>query len=124
MTRSWKDVKADKARHDVEAGRDVAQAREDARTRTQAFILGFRLARLREQRGLSQSQVAARMGISQPRVSQLERGEVDQLVVETLHRYVAALGGHLRVVADFDDHDVTVSTNEVDRSDDRSTATA
>ncbi|WP_433267832.1 helix-turn-helix domain-containing protein [Actinosynnema sp. CS-041913] len=115
MTRSWKDVKADKARRDAAAGRDVAQAREDARNRTHAFILGFRLAQLREERGLSQTQVAGRMGISQPRVSQLERGEVGQLEVDTLNRYITAVGGRLRVVADFDDHDVTVSASEIDR---------
>ncbi|CAL9647903.1 Putative antitoxin HigA2 [Actinosynnema sp. ALI-1.44] len=116
MARSWKDVKADKARRDQAAGRDMSQAREDARNRTRALIVGYRLAQLREERGLAQSEVAARMGISQPRVSQLERGDVQQMVVETLERYIAALGGHLRVVADFDDHDVTVSTTEVDRS--------
>jgi predicted XRE-type DNA-binding protein len=116
MARSWKDVKADKARRDAAAGRDMELARKDAHNRTQAYVLGFRLARLREQQGLSQSEVAARMGISQPRVSQLERGDVDQMVVDTLERYVAALGGRLRVVADFDDHDVTVSTSEIDRS--------
>jgi predicted XRE-type DNA-binding protein len=116
MARSWKDVKADKARRDAAAGRDMELARKDAHNRTQAYVLGFRLAQLREQQGLSQSEVAARMGISQPRVSQLERGDVDQMVVDTLERYVAALGGRLRVVADFDDHDVTVSTSEIDRS--------
>ncbi|MEU4741237.1 XRE family transcriptional regulator [Actinosynnema sp. NPDC023658] len=116
MARSWKAVKADKASRDVAAGRDVEQVREDARNRTHAYILGFRLARLREERGLSQSQVASRMGISQPRISQLERGDVDQMVVETLARYITALGGRLRVVADFEDHDVTVSTSEIDRT--------
>jgi hypothetical protein len=49
----------------------------------------------------------------------LERGDVDQLVIETLDRYITALGGHLRVVADFDDHDVTVSTSEIDRTQER-----
>ncbi|XVS64971.1 XRE family transcriptional regulator [Actinosynnema sp. CA-299493] len=116
MARSWKDVKADKARRDQAAGRDVEVAREEAHNRTQAYVLGFRLAQLREQQGLSQSEVAARMGISQPRVSQLERGDVDQMVVDTLERYITALGGRLHVVADFDDHDVVVSISEIDRS--------
>ncbi len=124
MTRSWKDVKAVKARIDAEAGRDMDRARRVADDRTQAYILGYRLARLREQRGLSQSEVAARMGISQPRVSQLERGEVDQMVVETLNRYVNALGGQLRVVADFEDDDVTLSDSETDSETDCATARA
>ncbi len=32
--------------------------------------------------------------------------------LDTLRRYISALGGRLRVVADFDDHDVTVSAPE------------
>lgn len=116
MSRSWKDVKADKALRDPAAGRDMVVARAEARTRTQAHILGFRLAQLREQIGMSQAQLAASMGISQPRVSQLERGDVSQMAVDTLSRYVMALGGRLRLVADFDDHDVTVSTSEIDRT--------
>lgn len=115
MTRSWKDVKADKARHDAASGRDVGAARAEARTRTQAYVLGFRLAQLRQELQLSQAEIAKRMGISQPRVSQLESGDVGQMEVDTLSRYVLALGGRLKLVADFDDHDVNVSTSEVDR---------
>lgn len=117
MSRSWKDVKVEKERRDVEAGRDVEAVRSDARARTTAHILGFRLTVLREQAGLSQTEVAKRMGISQPRISQLENGELGQMEVDTVSRYVGALGGHLKIVADFDDHEVTVSTSEVDRSD-------
>lgn len=108
MPRSWKDVKAEKARLDAASGRDMESARATARTRTQAFVLGFRLARLRQEAGLSQAEVADRMGISQPRVSQLENGDVGQLEVDTLNRYVTALGGRLKLVADFEDHDVQV----------------
>ncbi|MFI7680226.1 XRE family transcriptional regulator [Actinophytocola sp. NPDC049390] len=115
MTRSWKDVKAEKARRDKDNGRDVDAARVEARTRTQAYVLGFRLAQLRQELKLSQGEVAKRMGISQPRVSQLESGDVGQMEVDTLSRYVLALGGRLKLVADFVDHDVNVSTSEVDR---------
>jgi predicted XRE-type DNA-binding protein len=110
MNRSWKDVKAEKARLDAASGRDVVAARAEAELRTQAYILGHRLAQLRQQVGMSQAEVAAQMGISQPRVSQLERGDVGQLAVDTLSRYIMALGGRLRLAADFGDHAVTVST--------------
>jgi predicted XRE-type DNA-binding protein len=116
MARSWKDVKADKARHDAARGRDMDAARAEARTRTQAYVLGSRLAQLREEIGMSQAQLAESMGISQPRVSQIERGDMSQMDVDTLSRYVMALGGRLKLVADFEDHDVTVSTSEVDPS--------
>lgn len=116
MARPWKDVKAEKARRDAENGRDVTAAGAEARTRTQAYILGFRLAQLRAEIGLSQAQIASAMGISQPRVSQLENGDVGQMEVDTLARYVVALGGKLELVAHFDDHDVTVSATEIDRT--------
>jgi predicted XRE-type DNA-binding protein len=116
MTRSWRDVKADKERRDRAAGRDVEAAREEARRATNAYILGYRLSQLREEMGLTQTELASRMGISQPRVSQMEKGDIDQLEVDTIRRYIAALGGKLKIVADFEDHDVTVSTSERDRT--------
>lgn len=116
MARSWEAVKADKARRDAARGRDTGTTRAEARTRTQAYVLGFRLAQLREEIGMSQAQLAESMGISQPRVSQIERGDVSQMEVDTLSRYIMALGGRLKLVADFEDHDLTGSTGEVDRS--------
>ncbi|CRK61579.1 transcriptional regulator, XRE family [Alloactinosynnema sp. L-07] len=115
MTRSWKDAKAAKAEHDGSSGRDVETARAVARTRTQAYVLGFRLAQLRKEVGISQAEIAERMGVSQPRVSQLENGEVGQMEVDTLSRYVTALGGKLKLVADFEDHGITVTAPEIDR---------
>ncbi|MFI9452810.1 helix-turn-helix domain-containing protein [Amycolatopsis sp. NPDC052450] len=110
MGRSWKEVKAEKLAADREAGRDVEVARAEAREATQAYVLGFRLSELREDVGLSQAEVAKRMGVSQPRISQLEQGDPSQMELDTLRRYIVALGGRMRVVADFDDHDVTIST--------------
>lgn len=115
MARSWKDVKADKERIDRSAGRDVDAARAAAAEKTQAYVLGHRLAQLREAAGLSQTALAKRMGVSQPRVSQLELGDIALMEVGTIHRYITALGGQLRIVADFDDHTEIVSTSQLDR---------
>jgi len=49
----------------------------------------------REQQGLTQTVVAARMGTSQSAVARLERGDAD-VRVSTLERYAAALGAELR----------------------------
>lgn len=114
--RSWDEVKVDKEKRDRANGRDVDADREHARMATNAYILGYRLSQLREEVGLTQSQLAERMGISQPRVSQMEKGDVGQLEIDTIRRYIAALGGKLKIVADFEDHDVTVSTSERDRT--------
>jgi transcriptional regulator with XRE-family HTH domain len=64
--------------------------------------IGSRLAQMRKQRGLTQAQVARAMGVSQARVSRMEHGDVDRMQVESIAAYIAAMGGHLRLVADFD----------------------
>jgi DNA-binding XRE family transcriptional regulator len=55
---------------------------------------GWRLAELRKRRGMTQEQVAARMGVSVARVSQIERGDVS--TQDVLNRFVTALGGTLK----------------------------
>ncbi|MFI9509984.1 helix-turn-helix domain-containing protein [Nocardia sp. NPDC052566] len=67
---------------------------------------GWRLAELRKHRSLTQGQVASMMGVSIARVSQIEQGEVSTR--EVLKRYVAALGGELKLVADFGDEQLQV----------------
>ncbi len=58
------------------------------------------LAGARQRLGLSQADVAARMGTSQPAVARLESGESDARL-STIERYSAALGVDLewRLVA-------------------------
>ena len=52
------------------------------------------LAEKRGELGLSQTEVAARMGTSQSAVARLESGDAD-VRLSTLERYVAALGQQL-----------------------------
>jgi predicted transcriptional regulator len=52
------------------------------------------LATQRQSAGLSQTEVAARMGTSQSAVARLEAGEAD-LRMSTLERYAAAIGSQL-----------------------------
>lgn len=49
------------------------------------------------------------MGVSQRRVSQIERGEIDRSELGTVQSYVEALGGHVEVVADFGDERLVVA---------------
>ena len=67
----------------------------------------WRLAEMRKRRGLTQEQVAARMGISVARVSQIERGDVS--TQDVLNRYVSALGGTLKLIADFGDEQLKIA---------------
>jgi ribosome-binding protein aMBF1 (putative translation factor) len=48
----------------------------------------------RQSAGLSQTEVAARMGTSQSAVARLESGDADARA-STLERYAAAVGGHI-----------------------------
>ena len=64
--------------------------------------IGYRLAQMRKQRGLTPAEVARVMGVSQARVSRMEHGDIEWMQVESIAAYVAAIGGHLRLVADFD----------------------
>ena len=43
------------------------------------------------------------MGVSQARVSRIEKGQLARSEVDTLAAYVSALGGQLKIVADFGD---------------------
>ena len=52
------------------------------------------LAAQRQTAGLSQTEVAARMGTSQSAVARLESGAVD-VRASTLERYAAAVGGEI-----------------------------
>ena len=53
-----------------------------------------RLSELRRRRGLTQTEVAARMGTSQSALARLESGQAD-VRVSTLARYAAALDADL-----------------------------
>ncbi|RDI55496.1 helix-turn-helix domain-containing protein [Nocardia mexicana] len=56
-------------------------------------LLGDLVAR-RQAAGLSQTEIAARMGTSQSAVARLEAGQVD-VRISTLERYAAATGSYL-----------------------------
>ena len=68
---------------------------------------GWRLAELRKRRELTQEQVATRMGVTVARVSQIESRDVSTR--EVLSRYIAALGGTLKLIADFGDEQLKVA---------------
>lgn len=59
------------------------------------------LVAMRHAAGLSQSDVAERMGTSQPAVARLEAGLVDARM-STVQRYAAAVGARLELKGDHD----------------------
>jgi predicted XRE-type DNA-binding protein len=51
----------------------------------------------------TQVQVAEAMGVTQARVSRIEKGQLERSEVDTLAAYVKALGGKPKIVAEFGD---------------------
>jgi hypothetical protein len=72
----------------------------DARTK-QLVAEEMTLRDLRKARELTQVRLAESLGIGQESVSRLEKRS--DLLLSTLRSYVEAMGGHLRLVADFPD---------------------
>ncbi|MDT5323672.1 MAG: hypothetical protein QOF25_824 [Mycobacterium sp.] len=69
-----------------------------------------RLADIRKAHGhAGQSDVADLMGVSQARGSKLKSGDLSHTELGTLHSYIAALGGNLRIVADFGESTVELT---------------
>mgnify|MGYP000436259816 CR=1 FL=1 len=94
MARSWREVRAEA----IAAGRLDPQRANNARKEAEEMVRAHHLAELRKALGMArQSDIAARMGVSQARVSKLERGDLSHTELGTLQSYVAALGGELSV---------------------------
>jgi predicted XRE-type DNA-binding protein len=77
--------------------------------RIRAESRAFQLAELRREQDLTQQDVAGSMGVTGPRVSAIERGDVERVELSTLRAYVEALGGRLQVTAEFGDHTYRVA---------------
>jgi len=74
-----------------------------------AEVRAYRLAELRKERELTQVELARQLEVSQHRISQIERGDTRTTQVDTLRRYVEALGGKLSVHAEFGDISYTIA---------------
>lgn len=98
MARNWRDIRADA----IAQGRLDPSRADAARKEMHEAVQAQRLADIRKAHGLvRQADVAALMGVSQARVSKLESGDLSHTELGTLQSYVAALGGNLRIIADF-----------------------
>jgi DNA-directed RNA polymerase specialized sigma subunit len=104
----WEDTK--RQIRELDPGWDSADrvaARERSREELRAEQRGCQLAQLRKNSGLTQAQVAAAMGISQARVSQIEHGRITEL--DAVRAYIEALGGTVDVLARVGDWTVKVA---------------
>lgn len=60
-------------------------------------VRAYRLRELRERAGLTQAQLAARIGVGQRQVSKIERGDLDSARIGTIRKYLNAVGGELAI---------------------------
>ena len=81
--------------------RDItAEQMDEARAETQAVIDSYNLRQARKASGMTQVELAKTMGVSQNRISRMENGDLGSMSLDTLRRYVEALGGRLTLVAE------------------------
>ena len=59
------------------------------------MMIEQKLAALRNERGITQAQLAKRLGVSQPHIAKLEAGRAKNIELHTLCRWATALGAKL-----------------------------
>jgi ribosome-binding protein aMBF1 (putative translation factor) len=101
----WEDLERDLHASVVTPEEIEAGARE-----LLAQARGHQLAQARKHLGTGQKEIAAAMGVTVARVSQIEHGDVTSF--EVIARYVEALGGRLDLVADFGDRTVRLPVTD------------
>jgi DNA-binding XRE family transcriptional regulator len=97
MSVNWEDLRSEL----VEPEDEKEIARHSARMLAEERA--HRLAEARKRRHVTQRTLATAMGVTQSRISAIERGKLDRAELSTLAAYVSALGGTLEIVADFGD---------------------
>ncbi|WP_245566839.1 helix-turn-helix transcriptional regulator [Jonesia quinghaiensis] len=70
---------------------------EEHKERMRGEVRAYRLRELRIEAGLTQKQLADRIGVGQRQVSKIENGELDNTKFGTIRSYLAAVGGTVAV---------------------------
>lgn len=103
--RNWNEIETEMIASGQTSEARIQTATDHLRDRQRAY----RLAEIRKERGLRQEDVAAAMHVTQTRVSAVEHGDLGRKELATVASYVEALGGRVKVVADFGDEQLTLS---------------
>lgn len=72
-------------------------------------VRAYRLRELRVASELTQVQLAERLHVTQNRVSRIEHGDVDRAHVDTLRKYVEAIGGTLHIEVELGDERIQIA---------------
>ena len=100
MRRKFSDLKA----------RMSPEARARVEARTKDMIAEMLLTEIRQLVGLTQEDVAKKLGIKQPTLSKLE--SQDDMYISTMRRLVEALGGKLEMVVHLPAGDIRIQQFE------------
>lgn len=104
--RTWDEIEADaKAAGRLDEAR-VVEHQERMRAEQRAH----KLAEIRRKQGLTQTDMAEAMCVSQRRVSAVERGDLSRTNLGTVATYIAALGGRIEIVASFGDERIVIGS--------------
>lgn len=90
-TKKWKEVRGSRS----------PEVLQPARRKTAVLSAALQLSELRHRRGLTQQQLAERLGADQSGVSRLEKRK--NLQLDTLREVIEALGGEMEITARFPD---------------------
>lgn len=82
---------------------------DDDKKRMLDEVRAYRLRELREALPLTQVELAELLEVSQNRVSRLEHGDLERTQIDTLRRYVEAVGGHLHVEVEIGDRRIQLA---------------
>lgn len=80
-----------------------------ARRATQATIDAHNLREARKASNMTQVELAKAMGVSQNRVSRMENGDIGAMSLDTIRRYIEAVGGKISLVADLPNGQVSLA---------------
>jgi transcriptional regulator with XRE-family HTH domain len=86
------------------------ERREKVEERAQAILLGMALQELRQTRHLTQQELAEILDINQAALSKMENQS--DIRVSTLRKLLGAMGGRLKLVAEFPDGEVVIDQFE------------
>lgn len=103
--RRWSRMRADLVEQGLLDEDRVAELGKQMR----AEVRAHRLAEVRERYDLSQTTLAERIGVTQSRVSRIERGDLEHAELATIRDYIEALGGEMEVLAKFGDERIVIA---------------
>ncbi|GAX37387.1 XRE family transcriptional regulator [Nodularia sp. NIES-3585] len=90
--------------------RMTPERRARNKTRAQIALLHLTLMELQESLGLTQDDIEKKLTDVESTVLELENQE--EIQVSTLSRYIKALGGNLKIVADFPQEEIVLAQFE------------